>query len=225
MGKALKEIIRGYHVFLPKGWKRAAIYMVSLFLIMGICILAGPDLPAGVFVLLFPGTCILWADGIIYYLIFGGYADKDSKHMEYIKSSDRGVRLYHRALVADAARRFGSISLIFLTVLIMILNQHSLDTQMVFFLVGAFSVTCLMAFAASFIMGFLQNILWAFLTLGILDAVYCIAIILFSVAVTIGLHAGLLAAIILLAGGLAFLLIRGQIAFLVKRMEGWYYDI
>lgn len=222
MGKILKEIIKGYHIFLPKGWKRAAIYIVFPFLLMGACILAGQYLPAAVFVLVFPGTCILWADGIIYFLIFGGFADRDSRHMEYIKSSGRGAVLFHRALMTDAVRRFCSISLIFLAALVTV--SASLDAQTGIFLAGVFSITCLIAFATSFIMGFLQNILWAFLVLVMLEAVYCIAVIFFSLIVVKGIHIGIFVVGIFLAGGLVFLIIRGQIAFLVKRMESWYYD-
>lgn len=223
MGKTIKELIRGYHIFLPKGWKRAMIYIIFPFLVMGGCILAGHYLPLAVFILVFPGILILWTDGIIYYLIFGGYADRESKHMEYIKSSDRGIRLFHRALVTDAVRRFCSISLIFLTVVIV--ASSSFNTRTVFFLAAAFSLTCFITFASSFIMGFLQNILWAFLVLGILELVYCVAMIFFSIIVVNGLYTWLLVMIILLAGGLAFLLMKGQIAILLKRMEGWYYDI
>lgn len=223
MGRTIKDIIRGYHIFLPKGWKRTAIYAIFPFVVMGICILAGLHLPAAAAVLLLPGVCILWADGIIYFLVFGGYADKDSKHMEYIKSSARGSALFRRALVADAIRRFGSISLIFLAVLVTV--PAPLDLQMGLFFAGAYSMTCLMVFAVSFLMGFLQNLIWAFLVLGIADLLYGGVMILFSMAVVMGVPAGLLAVMVLAAAGLAFVIIRGNIAFLGKRMEGWYYDV
>ena len=221
----MKEIIRGYHIFLPKGWKRAVIYMAFPFLVMGICIVAGlnlAELNLPVFVLLFAGTSTLWADGIIYFLIFGGFADKDSKHMEYIKSSSRGSGLFHRALVADAVRRICSISLIFLAAFITV--SASLDIQMGIFLAGVFSITCLVAFVTSFVLGFLQNILWAFLVLGILNMIYGGATMLFLVAASSGMHVGLLVLIILLVCGFTFLVIREHIAFLVRRMKGWYYD-
>lgn len=221
MGK-IKERIKGYHIFLPKGWKRAAIYIVFPLLIMGICIVAGLKWPALTYVPILPGTCILWADGVIYFLLFGGFAEKDSKHMEYMKSSDRGITLYHRGLVTDAFRRLVSIGMIFLTIAVTVFG--SLDTKTALLLAGAFSITCLTVFIASFIMGFLQNITWAALALGLISLGYNASMIAFSSPVLNGMNTGLLAAIIALIGLLAILLIKGQIFFLLKRMKGWYYD-
>lgn len=110
----MKEFIKGYHMFLPRTWVKWCIYILYPLIIIGVSYLFQFfifNLCLGI-----AGCAIVGVEYMLDGYVFAGIASKDTNRLEYLKTSVKGIPLLKKVLIADAVRRFCSITVILLGV-------------------------------------------------------------------------------------------------------------
>lgn len=106
----MKKYIQSYHAFLPRGMVKWILYLIYplavLLLLFGGSYLVPEGISGVMFMVLLP-VLMIAIECMIDMFVFGGFASKEcNKRMEFMKSSVRGKKLVHWALVYDGVRRF-----------------------------------------------------------------------------------------------------------------------
>lgn len=110
----MKKFIQSYHAFLPRGMVKWILYLMYPGAVLLLLFVGSYLVPEGSFgevftVGLMVGLPVLMIaiECLIDMFVFGGLGSKESnQRMEFIKTSVRGKKLVHRALIYDGVRRF-----------------------------------------------------------------------------------------------------------------------
>lgn len=119
----MKRFIKSYHLFLSSRLLKWIVYLIYPAVIIAVILWLGPlvngmdllDENKGKLIYLLLG--VLWDMTVVLeigidYFIFSGITEKESKALEYMKTSVCGIPLLKKSIIADGLRRLISISII-----------------------------------------------------------------------------------------------------------------
>lgn len=215
----MKEIMRSYHVFLPRAWVKWCIYLLYPVLSVG-----------GLYTLddkmcFFPFICVAIAGGIIiaveYMLdgyVFAGIATKETNRLEYLKTSVKGIPLLKKALMVDGIRRFCSTAVIILALYPMMKNNTELAEGRPLLCIVAFMLfTYLLLEIGLMILRFFMNISVTLVCIYLEWAIiFIIGVYIFFLPVRVWM-------VLILAAGCIVVAV-AQRKWIIKKARDSYYD-
>lgn len=108
----MKEYIKSYHIFFPGKWVKWCTYIVYPLLVIGIVWFSGQGYSPEMLCVGLAACMIVMIEMMLDTYMFFGVVARDTKRLEYIKTSAKGMPLLRKALVTDATRRFLSAAVI-----------------------------------------------------------------------------------------------------------------
>ena len=215
----MKEIMRSYHMFLPRVWVKWLIYLVyPLFTIGGMYVLCYKIRLFYFICTAFAGCIIIGVEYMLDGFVFAGIASKHTNCLEYLKTSIKGMPMLKRGLIADGVRRFCSITVIMLALYPMICSDKVRGvSQGMLHLIAYILFTYLLLEAGLIILRFFTNVMVT------LVCIYLEWIIVFMAGFNIfGIPVRIWHVLLLAAGCIAVAVAGRKI--ILKRARDSYYD-
>ena len=106
----MKELIKCYHVFIPRTWEKLLLYLI--YPVVLICVGRKLEGILSLFGIIFTCEWIVLIELLLDSLIFGGISSKDTNKLEYLKTSVKGMTVLRKSIFADAVRRALAVTMI-----------------------------------------------------------------------------------------------------------------